>query len=490
MSSAVSTEAPVSARLSVSRRRWSSAWVVLAAALSDALLVNLGFGLSWYARYELQLGRELLEANYISYGDYLPIGLALTVILLLVFALQGLYGRLREGTWLDQMGVVFAGATVGIAVMIVAVFYYRPFGLSRLLFLYAWLLIILLLAFSRLLGQLVRSELRRHGIGLRRVLVVGAGSQGLLVMQNIVAQPHLGYKVVGFLDDARQEDIGRFPALGSTDQVREVCGLHAVDEVIIALPSNFHEKIMDILDCCEQERVAFSIVPDFYEISLRQVDITPLSGIPMIAVRRGSIRGWNLLVKRAIDVASSLLVLVGLSPLLALVALAIKLDSEGPVLITQMRVGRGGRPFKFYKFRSMRQNADQEVQTLMDQNEAQGPIFKMRNDPRCTRVGRVLRRTSLDEVPQFYNVLIGDMSLVGPRPPFPHEVEKYEDWHKRRLEVSPGLTGLWQVSGRSNLTFDEMALLDIWYIENWSLSLDLKLLLRTVPAVLFGTGAY
>lgn len=461
-----------------------------AVVASDAILINLGFVLSWYARYQLQLGRELLEANYVSYSEYLPVGLALTAILLFVFSTQGLYSRLRDGTWLDQMSVIVASTTVGIAAIIVVTFYYRPFGLSRLLFLYAWALIIFLLALSRMVGLQVRAYLRRRGIGLRRALVVGAGSQGLLVMQNIVAQPHLGYDVVGFLDDNRQEDIGRFPALGNTEQVRAVCQQYDIDEVIIALPSNSHEKIMDILDCCEKLRVAFSIVPDFYEISLRQVDITPLSGIPMIGVRRGSIRGWNLLVKRAIDVVFSAVVLLVLSPLLALIALSIKLDSPGPVLIAQKRVGRGGRPFQFYKFRSMRQNADKEIQALQDQNEAQGPIFKMRNDPRCTRVGKILRRTSLDEVPQFYNVLKGDMSLVGPRPPFPHEVEQYEDWHRRRLEVSPGLTGLWQVSGRSNLTFDEMALLDIWYIENWSLSLDLKLLLRTVPAVLFGTGAY
>jgi exopolysaccharide biosynthesis polyprenyl glycosylphosphotransferase len=460
------------------------------AVTADALLINLGFALSWYARYEQQFGREILEANYIPYADYFPIGLILTAVLLCVFGLQGLYGRLRESTWLDQMNGIFGGTAVGIAIMIVGVFYSRPFGLSRLLFIYALGLIIVLLAFERFVGQVVRASLRRRGIGLKRVLVVGAGSQGLLVMQNFVAQPHLGYSVVGFLDDSRQEDIGRFPALGTPDQVREVVSLHDVDEVIIALPSNSHQKILEILGTCEKEHVAFSLVPDFYELSLRHVDVVPLSGIPLIGIRKGSIRGGSYLAKRFLDAAISLSVIAVLSPLLALIALLIKLDSDGPVLFKQVRVGRGGRPFVCYKFRSMRQNADKEIQNLLEYNEAQGPMFKMRSDPRCTRVGRVLRRLSFDEIPQFFNILRGDMSVVGPRPPLPHEVEKYEDWHKRRLETSPGLTGLWQVGGRSNLTFDEMALLDIWYIENWSLSLDVKVMLRTAPAILFGTGAY
>jgi lipopolysaccharide/colanic/teichoic acid biosynthesis glycosyltransferase len=191
-------------------------------------------------------------------------------------------------------------------------------------------------------------------------------------------------------------------------------------------------------------------------------------------------------------VALSSLTLAVLALPLLLVALLIKLDSPGPVLVSQTRIGRGGRPFRFLKFRSMHQDADAQLHKVLHLDEARsgGRIFKSRNDPRITRVGRWLRRLSIDELPQLINVLRGDMSIVGPRPPFQWEVDKYEDWHRRRLDVLPGLTGLWQVSGRSNLTFDEMALLDIWYIENWSIGLDIKLMFRTVPAVLLGTGAY
>jgi exopolysaccharide biosynthesis polyprenyl glycosylphosphotransferase len=200
--------------------------------------------------------------------------------------------------------------------------------------------------------------------------------------------------------------------------------------------------------------------------------------------------GWNLAVKRALDEVISALALVILSPLLLLIAILIKLDSPGPAVFAQQRIGRGGKPFTVYKFRTMRRGAEEEQEALKALNEAKGPMFKMKADPRCTPLGRLLRRISLDELPQLYNVLRGEMSIVGPRPPLPGEVQQYQEWHKKRLETLPGLTGLWQVSGRSDLTFDDMVLLDIYYIENWSLLLDLRIALKTVPSALFGRGAY
>jgi exopolysaccharide biosynthesis polyprenyl glycosylphosphotransferase len=218
--------------------------------------------------------------------------------------------------------------------------------------------------------------------------------------------------------------------------------------------------------------------------------VEEIAGIPMIGVKEVSISGLNQVVKRTIDVVSSSLVLFLAAPLIALIALMIKLESPGPVLFRQERVGRNGRRFEVYKFRSMIEGADEQKGALLHLNEAIGPLFKIRDDPRITRVGKWLRKLSLDELPQFYNVLRGEMSLIGPRPPLPKEVEQYQEWHKRRLEVAPGITGLSQISGRSDLTFDETALLDIYYVENWSLGLDTKILLQTIPRVLFGNGAY
>jgi exopolysaccharide biosynthesis polyprenyl glycosylphosphotransferase len=227
-----------------------------------------------------------------------------------------------------------------------------------------------------------------------------------------------------------------------------------------------------------------------FQLTLSRVEVDEMAGVPLIGIRRTSISGGNLVLKRVIDFTVALLGLVLLFPVMGLVALAIKLESQGPIIFSQLRVGKGGRRFWIYKFRSMVDDAEAQKEQLLSLNEADGPLFKIKDDPRRTRLGKWLRKWSLDELPQLYNILRGDMSLVGPRPPIPTEVAQYKEWHKRRLEVSPGLTGLWQVSGRSGLTFDEMALLDIYYIENWSLGLDAKILIQTVPKVLFGHGAY
>jgi exopolysaccharide biosynthesis polyprenyl glycosylphosphotransferase len=333
----------------------------------------------------------------------------------------------------------------------------------------------------------------RRGIGVDRLLIVGAGEVGRRLMRNIVAQPELGYQVIGFVDDdpdKNKTDIGRFKALGGIDNLPRVVQEKAIDEVIVTLPWMHHRKILGIMRQCEREQVRARIVPDLFQLALSRVDIEDLGGIPIIGVKEVSITGWNLAFKRASDIVLSLAALILLSPLTLLISVAIKLDSPGPILFKQVRVGKGGRRFVFHKFRSMRQGAEGERRQLAARDEVMGATFKIRHDPRCTRVGRFLRRTSLDELPQFYNVLRGEMSLVGPRPAIPSEVEQYQEWHRRRLEVPPGITGLWQVSGRSQLTFDEMCLLDIYYLENWSPLLDLKIALKTIPAVLAGRGAY
>ncbi|HLY67132.1 MAG TPA: sugar transferase, partial [Chloroflexota bacterium] len=238
------------------------------------------------------------------------------------------------------------------------------------------------------------------------------------------------------------------------------------------------------------QNVRYKVVPDLFEMSLSRLDVDEIAGIPLIGFRENTITGPNLVLKRAVDLTLGSLMLILSLPLWVLVPLAIKLDSRGPVLFRQTRVGRDGKHFTFFKFRSMRQGADDEWQQLRALNETDGPILKIRKDPRLTRVGKLLRRTSMDELPQLLNVLHGDMSLVGPRPPLPAEVLQYESWQHKRLSVAGGMTGLWQVSGRSHLNFEEMVMMDLYYIENWSLGLDVKILLRTIPAILTGTGSF
>ena len=468
-------------------------WISLVMIFVDIFLINLAFAISYWVRYELEWIRAVDEANQVPYSEYLPVSLVLTVLLLVVFKFGGVYDRPRGESWFDEVYRITSATAMGIMTMIVIFFFYRPYFYSRLIFGYTSILIVALLSLSRWAERQVLEYLRKRGVGVDRVLIVGAGEVGRAIMRNIVARPELGYEIVGFVDDSPElgaKDIGRFKALGNTDNLPSLVQERAIDEVIITLPWLSHRKILNIMAQCERERVSYRIVPDLFQLSLSRVDIDEINGIPTIGVKEVSIQGWNLALKRAIDILVSSIGLALLFPLMLLIAAFIKLTSPGPVLFAQERAGRSGQPFTLYKFRSMKEGAEEEKEGLVSLNEAKGVFFKMRQDPRLTPLGKILRRTSLDEFPQLYNVLRGEMSLVGPRPPVPPEVEQYQEWQRKRLEVRPGMTGLWQVSGRSELSFDEMVMLDIFYIENWTLGLDLRILVRTFPVVILGRGAY
>jgi len=467
--------------------------VTLLIVLGDVVLINLAFALAYWLRYGLELGGPVEAADYVPYRVYLPLAAIATVLFIIAYRLEGLYNFNRGRAWYEDMYAIVNGTTTGTVVMIVLAYFARSLSYSRGIFVYVAICVVAILSLSRLVQGAIWARLRQRGLGVQRVLIVGAGEVGRAVMRSIVAQPGLGYHVVGYVDDNPEKghsEIGRFKGLGELDNLPRIVEEEAVDEVIITLPWMYHRKILSIVRECERRQVRATIVPDLFQIALSHVSVENVGGIPMISLREVSLGRWNRILKRAVDFTFALVGLIVLAPLMALIAVAIKLDSPGPVLFKQVRVGQGGRRFILYKFRSMRVGAEEEQKKLEAFNEARGPIFKMRNDPRVTRIGRILRRTSLDELPQLYNVLRGEMSLIGPRPPLPSEVAQYREWHKRRLEVAPGITGLWQVSGRSDLTFDEMALLDIYYIENWSLTLDALIFLRTIPRVIFGNGAY
>jgi exopolysaccharide biosynthesis polyprenyl glycosylphosphotransferase len=461
--------------------------------LVDALAINVGFAAAYWLRYGAQLGGSIAWYNYVPFAIYAPWGLVLTAILVPIYWLAGLYRRQRRRSWLETSYAVVGSTVVGLAALTVLIFGVRPLAQSRLMLPYAAALVALLVSLVRLVDISRWRRRLRRGQGATRALVVGAGEVGRAVIRNIIAEPESGYSVLGYLDDdpaKRSQPLGRFEPLGGTRDLLHILKSHPVDEVIIALPWKSRDKIVRLAAQCDDALVRARIVPDLFEMSLGRVDVESLNGIPLIAVRPAGIGGGSYRLKRAIDVAAAALTLAFLSPLLAVLAVAIRLDSPGPILYRQTRVGRDGRLFVCYKLRSMVVGADSQQTELRDHNEATGPIFKMRRDPRLTRAGRAIRRLSLDELPQLVNVLRGEMSLVGPRPPMPAEVAEYQEWHRRRLEIAPGLTGLWQVSGRSDLTFDEMVMLDLFYAENWSLGLDLRILLRPVPTVLLGTGAY
>lgn len=461
--------------------------------VTDIVLINLAFAFAYVVRYEYQwLFSTTFRAPYSSYVGQQAL---LTLLLIIIFAQNKVWIRRRGEALLDEIFRVGYATATGIALMMAFTFFYRPLSFSRLLLVWALLFIVLFISAARLLRRFILSMRYRRDQGVDRALIIGSGEAGRSVMRTLLARPDLGYRVVGYVDDGSSESnlgVGRIPHLGCVGDLERILGeVPNLHTVFVALPGERHAEMTRVVQLCQAREIRSQVVPDLFQLSLHSVEFRNMAGLPVFSVRDVGMSPTAQLLKRALDVAVVLL----LAPLAllvgAVIALAIKLDSpEGPVLYTAERVGKNGRPFRMFKFRSMVVDAEEQREALEVYNEASGPIFKIRNDPRQTRVGRVIRRLSLDELPQFWNVLKGDMSLVGPRPPLPSEVAHYQPWHQRRLEVKGGLTGLWQMSGRSDLTFDEQCLLDIYYIENWSLALDVRLILQTLPYLLLARGAY
>jgi exopolysaccharide biosynthesis polyprenyl glycosylphosphotransferase len=460
--------------------------------ISDLVLMNLAFAFAYVVRYRFEW---LLEAtSYEPYESYVGQQILLTLLLAGAFAQNKVWTRRRGEAWIDEMSRISYATAAGIALMMAFTFFFRPLAFSRLLLVWALIFIILFIGLSRLVRRWLLHLLYQRGKFVDRALLVGSGEAGRGVIRTLLARPDLGFQPVGYLNDASEENnigSGRVPYLGSFSDLDCVLQQHPdLHTVFIALPGEMHQQILDLLRLCQRRGVRAQVVPDLLQLSLNRVEFNNMAGIPVLGVRNVSLSRTSLLLKRLLDLTIVTLGGIPALVIMGLVALAIKLDSPGPVIYSGVRVGPNGRLFRMYKFRSMVDGADAQKEQLTHLNEADGPIFKMKDDPRLTRVGRFIRRTSLDELPQLYNVLLGNMSLVGPRPPLPEEVACYKPWHRQRLAVIGGITGLWQVSGRSDLSFDELCLLDIYYIENWSLMLDIRILLQTVPHSLFGRGAY
>lgn len=470
-------------------RKW-----LLTQVIVDAALINLAVLIAWYIRYELELTPPLGEGFVFQpYAAYLPLAAGLTVLCILIFRIEGLYPLARGHSYLDEVYTIGNGLTTATVLLMAVTFFLRPLVYSRSMYVYTALLTLVFLCVERLFIRQLWSRWRKRGIGVDRVLIVGAGEVGRALMRNVVAQPDLAYQIVGFVDDDAergQTDIGRFSALGSTENIQRLLRERQIDEVIITLPWTARDKIIRILNLCQRARVTAKIVPDMFQLSLSRIAIDDVGGIPLISAQETRMSLLDSVIKRMIDMVGSLALLIVFAPLMSIITILIRLDSSGPIIFAQKRIGRNGREFVAYKFRTMRVGAEDEKATLHRLNEATGPLFKIRNDPRRTRIGRWVRRTSMDELPQLFNVLRGEMSIVGPRPALPEEVEQYQEWHKRRLEIAPGITGLWQVSGRNELIFDEMVMLDIYYIENWTPWTDIWIMLRTIPTVLLARGAY
>jgi len=373
-----------------------------------------------------------------------------------------------------------------------AIFVFQVKTFSRAIFFLFLAIGFLLLTATRITLVWLSKRTGRDSADMRNVLIVGTGPEAAEVRAKLAAHDELGMHVVGHLlgPNPAPMTIDESVMLGSLGDLKRIVEDRVVDDVVFAIP------VVESLTCeqeigwCEEVGVTVHLRADLVRTLFARMYPTDLDGTPMLTVSATPRQPVALLIKRISDLAGAVVALVVLSPVFVLAAILVKATSRGPILFTQQRVGLNGRTFRLYKFRSMYQDAEARRAALAGRNEMSGPVFKIKDDPRITPVGKWMRRFSIDEMPQFWNVLAGDMSLVGPRPPIPDEVKRYERWQRRRLSMKPGITCLWQVSGRNAIDFEDWMRLDLAYIDTWSLRLDVQILLRTVPVVLTARGAH
>jgi exopolysaccharide biosynthesis polyprenyl glycosylphosphotransferase len=447
-------------------------WSALFTALLLKALIKSGLGLSAGAHLAAGQTRDSLAFAYL-----------LTVLL---FARSDLYAdRPRRPGMTRIVGSLFQVMVVALVFALASGHHFSSFYIFYGTLVFATLFIsVLRWVHTHMTGWLL-SQAGYH----RRALLVGSGKHIDQVAHAFAASPGREVELVGYLSLTPRPDNG-LRSLGALDDLPEVLAEHRVHEVIIADPDFPQEQAVELVDQCHRRGVEVHVAPSTMEILIQRAEFVPGQSVPLFTLRPPVFEGIDFAVKRTFDAIGATLLLLVLSPLLLALALAVKLSSRGPVFYRSVRPGMGGMPFDCLKLRTMRANADQVQEDLEVLNEADGALFKIRDDPRLTPVGRFLRRFSLDELPQLVNVVRGEMSLVGPRPLPLRDFEQLEEWHRKRYLVLPGITGLWQVSGRAELDFDDLVRLDFLYLERWSVALDLVILLKTLPAVLTRRGAF
>jgi len=451
----------------------------------DLAMILLAFVLS----YNLRTHFEIIPVQYVQpFIDYLKFIAPWLPLWIFIFALTGLYHGNRKSIW-QEFGQAIVAISAAMALMMVWFFFQKVDFFSRLIIIYSWVLAILLVIIGRYLIKLVQRYLYLKNIGVHRVIVLGNNGSTKTLSNEIKENPGLGYKLAKVIDEE------------AIKYLASIVQKYPCDEIIIADTSLKESQVMKVMEFCRNNRLGFKMIPSLLLVQSSHMDVQQIAGLPVLEFKRTPLDGWGRIIKRLIDIILSIVLIIITSPFMLIVALLIKLTDRGPVFFKQERVGLD-KNFTLLKFRSMKAEyctgdnyggekaAKLRKELAKKMNEVDGPVFKIANDPRITSVGKFIRKTSLDELPQFFNVLKGEMSLIGPRPPLAEEVEKYTSWQKRRLGVKPGITGLWQVSGRSELSFDEWVKLDAYYIEHWSLWLDFQIFLRTIKVVFFRKGAY
>jgi Undecaprenyl-phosphate glucose phosphotransferase len=457
---------------------------VVSLVLTDAAMSLLAFFIAY-------LIRLWARGSEIGRSDYLLLAGIQLVNTLVVFFFFKFYHRRHAALLMDEVYRLFGAVSVATLLTIAFVsFVFRDtLQIQRMMLLLAWAAGIITLTLGRIAHGRVQRVLQRRGIGAERVLIIGTGEVGRMIVQKIQHTPGLGYRVAGFVEASFEGEtppaarVMGLPVFGAVTDLPKIIEGQGIDEVIIGLPEATHQELVGIVSQCEREKVSIRVFPDVFQIMASEVTISDLGGLPLLTIRDVALRGWKLTLKRIVDMAFSGTFLLVASPFMMLTALLIKIDSPGPVFFAQERMGLDAKPFKMLKFRSMRADA-----------ERNGPGWTTKDDPRRTRVGTFIRKTSMDEWPQFINVLMGDMSVVGPRPEQPAYVEQFRNSIPRYMErhrEKAGVTGWAQVNGlRGDTSIAERTKYDLWYTENWSLWLDFKIILRTAFRSLGDKSAY
>lgn len=468
-------------------RKGRSASRIALRVIADGMAVSSAMFLASFIRFDLS--SEIPAARGVSYHFVTFVG---TWVALFLFWLYGLYEPRQVLSPVNEFKQVFHAIFAGTALIFVADSLWR-LNLARGWAFMVFALGLVVVGGERLVIRKVLHFLRRRGGDATRTIVLGSNHEARTVAKTLEREGWLGYKILGLVDDAlpkgTQVEEG-YEVIGSTDELRDLVVAHSAGLVLVAATAFDATRLNRMLWELQDIDIDLQITSGTVDLMASRMTVQSVAGVPLLYVRRTGMNRVQLTLKRSLDVLGSALGLLLLSPVLAAIALWIKKDSPGGAFFGQVRSGRDGETFKCWKFRTMVADAEARKAELEHLSEGPGLLFKLKDDPRVTKVGKTLRRYSLDELPQLYNVLKGEMSLVGPRPALPSEVEQYDDWVRNRLKVKPGMTGLWQVSGRAETSFSDYVRFDLFYIQNWSLSLDLWILWRTLRAVTEAEGAH
>lgn len=489
---------------------WVMPLVTVAVFACDALIATVAFATAFKIRQgEAILANGDWSTAFLPYAGVMLFAVVVTVVMLAynrVYRFFGAFSFIQEATKIFNAVIFSSLLTIAWAFLFRGFFTFQEFSYSRSVFLLNFAFSLVGFVSFHWFLRLMQVRFRNRGINLIPTIIVGTNAEAASTVKELEEQKYLGYRVFGLVSDesSKNSEItdAAMPILGGIDDLPEIIREFNIREVIITDNSIESATLFDaMMQISRRQKVEFRFAPSILNLLPQKTSVDQIGVLPMVRLFREPLSDAQRFFKRMSDICIAIVATIITLPVWLIIAILVKFDSKGPILFKQERIGMDGRKFLCYKFRTMIANADDSIHRdayrkniegdeTANAGDADRPVFgKVKDDPRITRIGKSLRRSSLDELPQLLNVFIGDMSIVGPRPPIAYEVEEYELWHRKRLDMKPGITGLWQVSGRNRLTFDEMVRADIYYIENWSLLLDVRILFLTLPAMFRGDGA-